>query len=201
MIRRWKGLLLIHRLFIREFQGHLQRAAEELELRSKFVAVGYYIYAAEERESTAEEVTALIGWLNGQDWCDLVFTGDPKYSQLPGVQPLDILLGPITHHRAPLLAIQPKWDNEPNEYGIPGRVRVLTSSQLQSTHGTACPYDVHAFCLGVGGSFKKGHVSDIACGIVDIAPTVCHLIGLREEHGFDGRILAEGLSRNCWRSV
>jgi hypothetical protein len=95
------------------------------------------------------------------------------------------------HSRAPLLAIQPKWDSELNEFGVPGTIQALTSSPIRSTHGTMSPYDIHAFCLGVGASFKQGHVSDIPCGIVDIAPTVCHLIGLRTESGFDGRILAE----------
>ncbi|MGE7225748.1 alkaline phosphatase family protein [Paenibacillus sp. PDC88] len=175
-------------------QEHMQRAAEELKLHTRFIAAGRYIYVAEERESTFAEVKALIGWLQSQDWCALVFARDAKYSDLPDVLSLEILLGPITHERAPLLAIQPKWDNEPNEYGVPGMTGALTSSsKLQASHGTASPYDMHAFCLGVGSSFKKGHVSDMACGIVDITPTVCHLMGLSAESGFDGRILAEGL--------
>ncbi|MEC0270345.1 alkaline phosphatase family protein [Paenibacillus anseongense] len=175
-------------------QGHMQRAVEELKLQTRFIAVGCYIYAVEEVEETPAEVRALIGWLQSQDWCELVFARDAKYSDLPDVLSLEILLGSITHGRAPLLAIQPKWDNEPNEYGVPGITGALTSSsKLQSSHGTASPYDMHAFFLGVGSSFKKGHVSEITCGIVDIAPTVCQLIGLSAESGFDGRVLAEGI--------
>jgi predicted AlkP superfamily pyrophosphatase or phosphodiesterase len=175
-------------------QEHLQRAAEELQLHTRFVTAGRYIYAAEELESTFAEVKALIGWLQSQDWCELVFARDAKYSDLPDVLSLEFLLGTITHERAPLLAVQPKWSHEPNEYGVPGITGTLTSSpKLRASHGTISPYDMHAFCLGVGSSFKKGHVSDMACGIVDITPTVCHLIGLRAESGFDGRVLAEGL--------
>jgi arylsulfatase A-like enzyme len=48
------------------------------------------------------------------------------------------------------------------------------------------------FCVGYGPDFKENAVSDIPCGIVDIAPTVCHLLGL-SENGFDGRVLFEGL--------
>ncbi|MBA2940281.1 alkaline phosphatase family protein [Paenibacillus sp. CGMCC 1.16610] len=175
-------------------QGHMQRAAQELKLQTRFMAAGYYIYAVEEVEETPTEVKALIGWLQSQDWCGLVFAREAMYSDLPNVHPLEILLGSITHERAPLLVVQPKWDNEPNEYGVPGITGALTSSsKLQSSHGTVSPYDMHAFCLGVGSSFKKGYVSDITCGIVDIAPTVCHLIGLSAESGFDGRVLAEGI--------
>jgi arylsulfatase A-like enzyme len=176
---------------LREF---IHNAAEALGLRSKFIIAGNYIYVEEEQESTFEEIVALIGWLQAQDWCGLIFAGDEKYSSLLGVLSLETLFGPITHERAPLLVIQPKWDSEPNEYGVHGRVHSLTTpSKLIASHGTVSPYDLHAFCLGVGSSFKKGHVTDIACGIVDITPTVCHLIGLSGESGFDGRVLAEGL--------
>jgi arylsulfatase A-like enzyme len=175
-------------------QGHLQRAIEALGLQSGFITTGNYLHAPEGEEPSDRDVAALVEWLQVQEWCNLVFAGPPKYQDLPGVLPLEHLLGPITHSRAPLLAIQPKWNNEVNEFGVPGTIQALTSSPIRSTHGTMSPYDIHAFCLGVGGSFKQGYVSDIPCGIVDIAPTVCHLIGLRTESGFDGRVLAEAFS-------
>jgi arylsulfatase A-like enzyme len=173
-------------------QGHLQKAIEELGLQSGFITTGNYLHAPEGEEPSDQDVAAIVEWLQAQEWCNLVFAGPQKYQDLPGVLPLEHLLGPITHSRAPLLAIQPKWDSAANEYGVPGTIQALTSSPILSTHGTVSPYDIHAFCLGVGGSFKQGHVSDIPCGIVDIAPTVCHLIGHRTESGFDGRVLAEG---------
>ncbi|MFC5648675.1 alkaline phosphatase family protein [Paenibacillus solisilvae] len=174
-------------------QGHLQKACDELGLQSQFVTAGHYIYAAAGQEPSLQDLTAVVEWLQAQEWCDTVFFGDPSIGDLPGVLPLELLLGPINHNRAPLLAVQPRWDNSTNEYGVPGTIHAPTSSSILSTHGTASPYDVHAFCLGVGGSFKQGHVSDIPCGIVDIAPTACHLIGLRPESGFDGRILSEAI--------
>jgi arylsulfatase A-like enzyme len=70
-----------------------------------------------------------------------------------------------------------------------------------ATHGTLCPYDLHAFCLGIGPSFIEGGVSNHYCGLVDIAPTVCYLLGLKEEQGFDGRVLTEGLKQFQLRDV
>jgi hypothetical protein len=97
----------------------------------------------------------------------------------------------------PLLSVSPKWTEETNEYGVPGTVMTLTSStRVKSNHGAASPYDLHAFCLGIGPSFKERHVSGLPCSIVDIAPTVCHLAGLAEESGFDGRVLWEGLKQS-----
>lgn len=174
--------------------GYVGQAATALGLRSEFIVSENYIYVREELESTRDEIASLARWLQDQDWCGLLFAGNPDNMNVPGVLPLEILLGPITHERAPALVVQPKWDHAPNEFGAPGKVYSLTSpSRLISSHGTVSPYDMRAFCLGVGKSFRKGHVVDTACGIVDIAPTVCRLTGLREESGFDGRILAEGL--------
>ncbi|WP_274649639.1 alkaline phosphatase family protein [Paenibacillus humicola] len=174
-------------------QSHVQKACRELGAENRFVTTGHYVFPAAGQAPSFKDTAALVEWLQGQEWCDTVFAGDPAYCELPGVLPLELLLGPIAHDRAPLLAIQPKWTGSANEFGVKGAIQGLTSSSVRSSHGTASPYDVRAFCLGVGGSFKQGRVSDIPCGIVDIAPTVCHLIGLRTETGFDGRILAEAL--------
>jgi len=173
---------------------HVQDAIQELKLTTKFAAAGHSIYVAEKTDLAEREGRELIDWLQSQDWCELVFAQDPLPLQRPDVLPLELLLGPITHRRAPFLAIQPKWSDERNACGVPGITEALTSKpKLYSSHGTVSPFDMHAFCLGAGPHFKKGHVSDLPCGIVDIAPTVCHLIGLHEETGFDGRVLVEGL--------
>ncbi|MBP3962562.1 alkaline phosphatase family protein [Paenibacillus lignilyticus] len=177
-------------------QEHVRKACEELGLTSSFVAAGHYVYAApdESTEPSPKEAAALVAWLQAKPWCERVYAGSPAYWDLPGVLPLEQLLGPITHRRAPLFAVQPVWSHEPNEYGVPGTTLALTSSTaLRSSHGTSSPYDRQAFCLAVGSSFRQGVVSEVPCGIEDIAPTVCWLMGLHAETGFDGRVLSEAL--------
>ncbi|REE83906.1 putative AlkP superfamily pyrophosphatase or phosphodiesterase [Paenibacillus taihuensis] len=175
-------------------QEHVRKACDELELAQRFVAAGHYVYAAPQEAVTPslQETASLIDWVQQQPWCERVYVGSSDLCDLPGVLPMEQLVGPITHRRAPLFAVQPIWSGEQNEYGVPGTTLSLTSSSmLRASHGTANPYDRHAFCLAVGSSFRQGFISDVPCGIQDIAPTVCWLVGLRDETGFDGRVLSE----------
>jgi arylsulfatase A-like enzyme len=42
---------------------------------------------------------------------------------------------------------------------------------------------------------KRGVVSSVPCGVVDVAPTVLHLLGLKPAVDMDGRVLAELLAK------
>jgi len=137
------------------------------------------------------DIQKLVGWFREQQWCGAVFARHPQ-AETFGALPLEFLYGPLHHQRAPLLIINPTWSPQPNEHGVRGTFHSL-SGPAKSTHGSAIATDMHAFCLGWGPSFKKGHRSELPCGLVDIAPTVCHLLDLEGESGFDGRVLHEGL--------
>ena len=179
----------------RSLREHLERAISELGLGGAFVASGDYIYGDPSAPPAREDVAALTAWLQQQPWCDLVFTGTPELRDLPGTLPLDAVMGPLHHARAPLLAVTPRWSDERNAAGVPGQVSGLTSlTALRSSHGAASPFDLHAFCLGYGPSFRPGIVSDAPCGTVDLAPTIWDLLGFAGtgDEGFDGRVLAEG---------
>lgn len=175
-------------------EQYLDKACRELALTSRFMTTGDFIYAHPDDELNLEELNRLVKWLCNQEWCDIVFTSFAIEADLPGVMPIETAIGPIHHNRAPLMAISPKWFDTENKFGVPGIVKSLTSSaSLKATHGTWSPYDLHAFFLGCGPDFAEGKSIDALCGIVDIAPTVCHLIGLTQSAGFDGRVLIEGL--------
>ena len=179
----------------RSLREHLSQAAGELGFHGKFEAGGDYIYGRPDSPPTREDAARLTAWIQKQLWCDLVLTGVPDLYDLLGTLPLEQVMGPFHHGRAPLLAVTPKWSGTSNEFGVPGQVSGLTSlTALKSSHGAASPYDLRAFCLGYGPSFKSEATSEIPCGTVDIAPTICELLGLKDEHGFDGRVLTEGLT-------
>lgn len=173
---------------------HVERAQDELALGFEPVIVGDFIYLPPAVEPPRHDVEAIVAWLRAQAWCDLVMVGDNRYQDIEGTLSLEVAFGPITHTRAPLLAVSPRWTHDTNEHGVPGTVSALTSlAALKSTHGAASPYDLRAFCVGYGPSFRVGVVIDTPCGTVDIAPTVCDLIGLADSTGFDGRGLGDGL--------
>lgn len=178
-------------------EDHVNKACSELALSTKFIVIGNNIYASPDQEPNREDIARLADWLQRQEWYGMMLAGRTDLADLPGVLPAESVIGPVLHDRMPLLSVCPRWSEEANEYGVPGTGKTLiNASGLKSNHGTLSPYDLHAFCLGYGPGFKEGMESDIPCGIIDISPTVCHMIGLTEESGFDGRVLFEGLQQD-----
>lgn len=167
---------------------HLVEAREELDL-GDLIAVADFVYSPKGEYDPAA-LPRLADWLLERPWCGLLFTSVPALYGHRGVLPLELATGPSSHGRAPLLAVSPTWNHEANAFGVPGSVDTLTSySPLKSTHGTASPYDMRAFCLGVGPRFAPGARIDVPCGTVDIAPTVWDLLGNdapSASYGFDG---------------
>ncbi|CAG7623903.1 hypothetical protein PAESOLCIP111_02575 [Paenibacillus solanacearum] len=168
----------------------LKEYEKENHLPKTWGTSDYYVYYFGQGRPERSQLQHLADWLNRQIWCGLVFA-HPEYSnELSGVISMEELLGPIEHNRIPVLAVNPVWSDSPNPFGVPGMLHNI-SKDRRSTHGSTSPYEMKAFCVGYGPDFKENAVSDIPCGIVDIAPTVCHLLGL-SENGFDGRVLYEG---------
>lgn len=167
---------------------HVEKACVELNINNQFTAVGNYIYGKHGTAPAYNDWAALIRWLQRQDWCGTIYT-DKSLGKFAGVSSIEEILGPITHNRAPELIINPVGTNEVNEHGIPGKVKTLTDSNiLRASHGTMSPYDRHAVCIGSGPSFERGKTDEGVYSIVDIAPTICEILGL-DEDGFDGRSL------------
>lgn len=182
----------------RSLSEHLTDAREALSLAGDLRAVGDFIYSPS-GSYQAGELRALVTWLQSQPWCGLLFSTVGELSGASGVLPLEIATGPLEHDRGPLLAVCPTWHGGTNEFGVAGVVDTLTSyAPLKATHGTASPFDMRAFCLGVGPSFAAGVVVDAPCGTVDIAPTVWELLGY-EDTDFDGSSLLR-LAGTPWTS-
>jgi hypothetical protein len=169
----------------------LQQYELQHGLPKQWITSDYYLYFTGKEGPETAQLQHLIDWLYGLEWCGLVFAHPEYAGSLSGVISMEALLGPICHNRIPALAVNPRWSDAPNRFGVPGSLYTI-SKDKHSTHGSTCPYEMRPFCLGYGPSFKERTVSDVPCGIVDIAPTVCHLLGLTET-GFDGRVLTEGL--------
>ncbi len=154
-----------------------------------------FVYAAPGApEPTAAELTPLVEWLYAQSWVDLVFGGADGTEAIPGIIPLRALWNGATNDRRPLLAVSPVWTHDLNEFGVPGTVAALTTqAALKSSHGSASPFDMHAFLVARGPSFREGIVSAIPTGAIDLAPTVLSILQLPLPSPLDGRVLHEGL--------
>jgi hypothetical protein len=186
----------------RSLSEHLERAREELSLADRFVAVGDWVYLRDTAggEGTIfDDAARLVAWCQDQPWCDLVLVAADELAGLTGTFRLDTATGPILHDRAPVFCVSPTWSSNANEFGAPGIVSSLTSyAPLRSTHGTASPFDLRAYCVGYGPSFAAGQRRDDVVSTTDIAPTVMNILGYgadattTADAGFDGRsLLAE----------
>ncbi|MEM7030441.1 MAG: alkaline phosphatase family protein [Chloroflexota bacterium] len=173
---------------------YLRLAIQEIgrPLPSLVIASDYIYTIPGTPEPTADDLAPLVEWLFAQPWCGLVLGGRKDIAQLPGVIPLDTVWGGQTNTRRPLLAISPTWTNEVNEFGVPGKVKALTTqATLKSSHGSLSPYDMHPMLIANGRSFQQNRVSELPTGAVDLLPTILTLLGYPLPTHLDGRVLWE----------
>jgi len=153
------------------------------------------IYAAPGTpEPAVTAIAPLVEWLLAQPWTGAVLGGTEEIAALPGVIPLSALWNGSSNERRPLLAVSPRWSDEPNAHGVPGTIAALTTqAALRSSHGSASPYEMHATLIAAGPGFRRGIDSALPSGNTDLLPTVLTLLGVPVPDGLDGRVLQEAL--------
>ena len=104
---------------------------------------------------------------------------------VPGTFSFDLVYW--NHDRSADVLVDANWCDAENEAGYPG----ATTQPGVAGHGTLCPWDVHNVLVASGPRFKRGVRSAVPTGNVDIAPTVCGLLGLKPARSMQGRILRE----------
>ncbi len=97
---------------------------------------------------------------------------------------------------APDVLISMRWIDAKSERGIPG---LLWSDGRRprgsGTHATLSRYDQRNTLIAAGPDFRRGVVSEIPSGNIDVAPTILHLLHVANPGPMDGRILAEALAQ------
>jgi len=63
----------------------------------------------------------------------------------------------------------------------------------QGLHVSLSPFDMHATLIACGPDFHTGKTSELPSGNVDIAPTILHVLGIKQLKKMDGRVLNEAL--------
>ena len=61
-------------------------------------------------------------------------------------------------------------------------------------HGTTSPWDIHNTLVAAGPDLKESLRTAVPSSNVDLAPTLCNLLGLTPPATMTGRVLAEVLS-------
>ncbi len=135
----------------------------------------------------------VVAWLAEQSWCGLILSAGGEGDQGGIAGTLSHRLLGIAHPRSADILFTLRDDDEPGSGGWPGRCRYDYAIPLGGgMHGGLHPRELNNW-LAVGGSaFHEATVSPCPAGIVDVAPTILHLLGLPAE-GCDGRVLGEAL--------
>jgi hypothetical protein len=140
-------------------------------------------------------IDAVVAWLQAQPWCGPLFTRDGRGCLTHAQVGLD-------HPRAPDIALVLHADEAPNAHGVAGSCRhdshYPAGGAVQgATHGGLHPIELATWFAAQGDAFVSGTVSSLPTGIVDVLPTVLHLLGLEAPPGTQGRVLREALAAHA----
>jgi predicted AlkP superfamily pyrophosphatase or phosphodiesterase len=145
--------------------------------------VFFYVFEHEE-----QVVRRLVTYLQGTDFAGVIFSALP----LEGTFPLSVV-HLAASNGAPDVVVSMRWSAENNEYEAPGLLTVAEGTKGHGSHGSLSRFDLHNTLIAAGPDIKKGFVSELPSGNVDVAPTVLALLGISPSVPMDGRVLYEAL--------
>jgi predicted AlkP superfamily pyrophosphatase or phosphodiesterase len=131
----------------------------------------------------------LVEFLQTTDFAGVIFSRLP----IEGTFPLERAGYVSTNSTSPDVLISLRWTPDRNEYGAPGMITSAGGTRGKGTHGSLSRYDMNNTLVAVGPDIKKGLISDVPSGNVDLAPTVLWLLGVEPMKPMDGRVLHEAL--------
>lgn len=142
-------------------------------------------------------VNEMVAWLAARPWCGLIFTpdGDGVEGSVPGTFSQSLAL--TDHERMPEVAFIMRNDDEMDANGITGGCFYNGAyPEGGGTHGGLHPKELANMMTVCGPLFRKGLRSDLPTGIIDVAPTILHALGLSQPERMDGRPLIEAIAGN-----
>jgi arylsulfatase A-like enzyme len=139
---------------------------------------------------TRDRLAEVVAFMQSRDWVSAVFVRDDLLGQCPDAMPQSAVMG--GHARSAEIMFSYRWTDEANEHGVPGST--VCPGRVAATHGSSAPYTINNTLVAWGAGIKAGVSSAVPCGIVDIAPTVLHLLGVPQAESMQGRVLHELLA-------
>jgi arylsulfatase A-like enzyme len=98
--------------------------------------------------------------------------------------------------RSPDILISFQWSEEVNSQGIQGTAAFAKGDVPvgAGSHGSISPYDIRNLLVAAGPNFKNGICDQTPSGIMDLTPTILHILGLTAYNVLEGRVLSEALA-------
>ena len=92
---------------------------------------------------------------------------------------------------SPDIVVSMKWTGDKNEFDAPGMIVGTGGTKGAGTHGSLSPYDMNNTLVAHGPDFKRGYISEVPSGNIDIAPTILDILDIKSSSPMDGRVLRE----------
>ncbi len=147
-------------------------------------SVMFYVF-----ERTEEVIHELVSFLQSSDFAGVVFSR----LKIEGTFPLESVRYPTTNN-PPDVIISLRWNAGLNEFGAPGMFQSSDGTRGKGSHASLSPFDMNNTLVGSGPDLKKGLVSNIPSGNIDLTPTVLWLLGVKPPNRISGRVLHEALA-------
>lgn len=172
------------------------RASTDLIVASQSESVSFYLPAR-----SAASVAALVEFLQGEPWVDVIFTpgGRDGQGRVPGTLSFDLMS--LSHAtRAPDVVASLRWSSQSNTHGVAGAQTVTGSATgplagPASGHGGLNPWVVRNTFLAWGADTGGGRRVEAPMSLADIAPTTLAMLGIAPVSGPGrGRVLRELLA-------
>lgn len=143
------------------------------------------------RTSDPVRVAAIVAALQRRPEVGAIFTRPSSSGSPDGVVPGTLSFNVVrwNHARSGDILVSANWSRDKNRAGLEG----TTTATGVAGHGSSSPYDIHNVLLAAGPDFREHTVSEVPTGIVDLAPTLLRLLGLKPEPTMTGRIIVEAL--------
>ena len=144
------------------------------------------------KDHDAAKIAAIVQALQAMPWVGALFTRGATPEATEGTVPgtLSFAVAHWDNERTADILVAPNWTAAENKYGFKGR----TMMPGIAGHGNSSPFEIHNTLIVAGPGFKVGTSAATPTSNVDIAPTICHLLGLPEQAQMDGRVLREFLA-------
>ena len=187
--------------------GQLTVSSEALDVTAKLQEAGFSVGGAVDgnddailslssagglyvRDSDPDLINQITAWLQAQPWCGPVFTregrGSLSHDQVG-----------IAHRRAPDIGFVVSSDDLVNGQGLVGTSLQDSVYPLGGgLHGGLHHKELHNWLALGGGAFFSGKVVERRSGIIDVLPTVLHLLDIEAPESVEGRILKEALAND-----
>lgn len=130
----------------------------------------------------------LARWLAERPWVGGMVSGWPGGEQA-GLLPASTagLAGP----RAPDIAVSMHWEGPTTQ---PRWVYSASGKPGVGNHGSGSPLEMRNTLIAAGPSLKRGIVSHVPSGNIDLAATLLHLLGIAVPDHMEGRVLREAVA-------